>query len=226
MAEFLTEIMPNVMDKLPKFFESLGDTLLMVGWSGVFSLLFGTVLGIVLVACKQGGILENRVVFHVVDKLVNFFRSIPFIILLAGLLDLTRFIMGTAIGVKGAIVPLIFGTTPFYARQMESALSEVGDGLIEAAQAMGDSPLQIVFRVYLRESVSSIVRVTTITLVSLIGLTAMAGAVGAGGLGDFAIRYGYNRNQTDVTYISVVAIVILVYLIQLAGSLIVKSTKH
>jgi D-methionine transport system permease protein len=170
--------------------------------------------------------LENLIIYQITDKVVNFFRSIPFIILLAGLFQLTRLIMGTAIGVRGAIVPLIFGTTPFYARQIETALSEVDGGLVEAAQAMGDSPLQIIWRVYLRESIPSIVRVTTITLVSLIGLTAMAGTVGAGGLGDFAIRYGYNRSQTDVTYFSVVVIVILVYLIQGAGSLIVKRTKH
>jgi D-methionine transport system permease protein len=226
MVEILNNLMPNVMSKLPTFFESLLDTIIMVCWSGVFSLIFGTVLGIILVVCRRGGILQNAVAYQVVDKVVNFFRSIPFIILLAGLLDFTRFIMGTAIGVKGAIVPLIFGTTPFYARQIESALSEVDDGLVEAAQAMGDSPLQIIWRVYLRESIPSIVRVTTITIVSLIGLTAMAGAVGAGGLGDFAIRYGYNRNQTDVTYFSVVTIVILVYLIQGVGSLIVKRTKH
>jgi D-methionine transport system permease protein len=226
MVEFLNTVMPNVMSKLPTFFESLRDTVIMVCWSGVFSLVLGIVFGVILVVCRRGGILQNAVVYQIVDKVINFFRSIPFIILLAGLIDFTRLIMGTAIGVRGAIVPLIFGTTPFYARQIESALSEVDKGLIEAAQSMGDSPLQIIWRVYLRESIPNIVRVTTITIVSLVGLTAMAGTVGAGGLGDFAIRYGYSRNQTDVTYFSVVTIVIIVYLIQGAGSLIVKKAKR
>ena len=226
MDRFVSAFMPNMIDKFPKFFEALCDTLLMVAWAGIFSLAFGTLLGIVLVVCKKGGILESSAVFQIVDKAVNFFRSIPFIILLACLIDLTRFIMGTAIGVRDAIVPLIFVTTPFYAGQIESALSELDAGLVEAAQSMGDSPLRIIFRVYLREGASSIARVTTITLISLIGLTAMAGAVGSGGIGDFAIRYGYNRHQTDVAYFSVAAIVILVYFIQMLGSQVVKRTKH
>lgn len=217
MVGILNALLPNMADKYPQFLKALLDTIIMVLWSGSFSLLFGTFLGVVLVICKKGGILQNKPLFQITDKLVNLFRSIPFIILLAGLLNVTRFIMGTAIGVKGAIVPLIVGTTPFYARQIETALSEVDCGLVEAAQAMGSSNLEIIFRVYLKESTASIIRGTTITLVSLIGLTAMAGAVGAGGIGDFAIRYGYNRHQTDVTFLSVAAIVLLVYLIQLIG---------
>ena len=226
MQELLTNIMPNMVDKIPTFFKALLDTLIMVGWSAVFSFTIGTVLGIILVVCKKGGLLQNILLFQIVDKAVNLFRSIPFIILLACLMDLTRLIMGTAIGVRGAIIPLIFGTTPFYARQIETALSEIDTGLVEAAQSMGDSPVQIIFRVYLKEGMASIIRGTTITLISLIGLTAMAGAVGAGGIGDFAIRYGYNRHQIDVTYVSVVAIVILVFLIQMIGSRIIKYVKH
>ncbi|MEG1972241.1 MAG: ABC transporter permease subunit [Oscillospiraceae bacterium] len=161
-----------------------------------------------------------------VDKVINFFRSIPFIILLAALIPLTRFIMGTALGVKGAIIPLVFGTVPFFTRQIESALLEIDGGLIEAAQSMGNSPVQIVTRVYLREGIPSIVRATTITFISLVGLTAMAGAVGAGGLGDFAIRYGHNLGQQDVTIVTVIILLITVNIIQGIGSAIIKKTTH
>ncbi len=126
---------------------------------------------------------------------------------------------------QGAIVPLVFGAAPFYARQTEQALSEIDSGLIEAAQSMGESVPKIIFRVYLKESVPSIIRGTTLTVISLIGLTAMAGAVGAGGIGDFAIRYGYNRNQFDVTLVSVVTLVILVGAVQLIGGFIVRKTS-
>ena len=142
------------------------------------------------------------------------------------LVPLTRLIMGTAIGVKGAIVPLIFGTVPFFARQMESALSEVDSGLIEAAQSMGSSPIAIIFRVYLKESVAPIARGTTITAISLISLTAMAGAVGAGGLGTYAIQSGYYRNKLDIIYVSVILLVILVGIIQATGNFIVKKSTH
>ena len=160
------------------------------------------------------------------DKLINFIRSIPFIILLTAVMPLSRLIMGTAIYVRGAIVPLVFGTVPFFTRQVESALAQVDKGLVEAALAMGSSPLEIVFRVYLRESIAAIARGTTITLISLIGLTAMAGVVGAGGLGDFAIRYGHDRNMTDVTYVTVLVVFLLVSLIQFIGGRIVKKNTH
>ena len=175
---------------------------------------------------RPGGILENRVVYQILDKLINFIRSIPFIILLTAVMPLSRLIMGTAIYVRGAIVPLVFGTVPFFTRQVESALAQVDKGLVEAALAMGSSPLEIVFRVYLRESIAAIARGTTITLISLIGLTAMAGVVGAGGLGDFAIRYGHDRNMTDVTYVTVLVVFLLVSLIQFIGGRIVKKNTH
>ena len=214
------------MDKTDKFWGSLSDTLLMTLWSGGLAFLIGGILGVLVVITRKGGILENAVVFRILDVVINFFRSIPFIILLAGLIGLTRLLMGTAIGVRGAIVPLVFGTAPFYARQTEQALSDLDNGLIEAAQSMGTSVPGIVFRVYLRESIPSIVRGTTLTVISLIGLTAMAGAVGAGGIGDFAIRYGYNRNQFDVTIVSVITLVLLVGIVQLIGGLIVRKVSH
>jgi D-methionine transport system permease protein len=226
MQGFLSSLFPNVLSKLPDFYESINDTLIMVGWSGSISFILGLVLGIVLTVTKKGGILQNQALFQILDKIINFFRSIPFIILLASLIPLTRLISGTAIGVDGAIVPLVFGTVPFFSRQIESALAELDSGLIEAAQSMGSGPLEIIFRVYLKECIPSIARGTTITAISLIGLTAMAGAVGAGGLGDFAIRFGYQRNQIDVTYASVIVLVGMVSIIQIVGNTIVKKNSH
>jgi D-methionine transport system permease protein len=162
----------------------------------------------------------------VVDKVVSLFRSIPFIILLTLLLPLTRIIMGTAIGVEGAIVPLVFGCTPFFARQVESALSQVDHGLVEAALSMGNSPLRVVWSVYLRESIPSIARGATITAISLLSLTAMAGVVGAGGLGNFAVMYGHDRNMVDVTWVSVIVLVIMVGIIQAVGNLIARKATH
>ena len=217
---------PNVMARLPEFWKAFRDTLTMFGIAGAFVLLFGLFFGVLLVTTRRGGILENAVVFQVLDKAINVFRSIPFIILLTLLLPLTRLIMGTAIGVKGAIVPLVIGTTPFFSRQVEAALSEISPGVIEAAESIGMSPVGIIFRVYLREGIPMLARAATITAISLIGSTAMAGAVGAGGLGDFAIRYGHNRFMVDVTWVTVAALVLLVCAVQIVGSLIAKLTTH
>lgn len=226
MQEFLNRIIPNVMSKLPEFYLSIGQTLDMAVRSGIISFVLGLFLGILITVTKRDGILQNLVVYQILDKLINLFRSIPFIILLAALVPLTRLIVGTAIGVKGAIIPLIFGTVPFFSRQIESALAEIDGGLIEAAQSMGSGPIGIIFRIYLRESIAAITRVTTITAISLVGLTAMAGAVGAGGLGDFAIRYGHDRNQIDVTYVTVLTLVFFISIIQGIGTLIVKKSTH
>lgn len=217
---------PNVMARLPEFYKAIRDTLTMFGIAGAFVLLFGLFFGVLLVTTRRGGILEKPVIFHILDKAINVFRSIPFIILLTLLLPLTRLIMGTAIGVKGAIVPLVIGTTPFFSRQVEAALSEISSGVVEAAQAIGMSPAGIIFRVYLREGIPMLARAATITAISLIGSTAMAGAVGAGGLGDFAIRYGHNRFMEDVTWVTVAALVLLVCIVQIIGSLISKLTTH
>ena len=226
MLDILNNLMPNVMADLPRLYQSIIQTFVMLFYSGIISFFVGGFLGILLIVTKRFGIMENIIVYEVLSKLINFFRAIPFIILLAMLVPLTRFIMGTAIGVKGAIIPLIFGTVPFFARQIESALSEVNPGLIEAAQSMGSSPIAIIFRVYLKESIAPIARGTTITAISLIGLTAMAGAVGAGGLGTYAIQSGYYRNKLDIIYVSVILLVILVGIIQAIGNFVVKKATH
>ena len=226
MQEFLNKYFGNVMAKLPDFYGSILDTLRMTGRAGAIAFVGGLFLGVVLTVTKEGGILQAKALYQVLDKIINFFRSIPFIILLAALIPLTRLISGTAIGVEGAIVPLVCGTIPFFARQIESALAEMDPGLVEAALSMGSSPVEIIFRVYLKECIPGIVRAVTITAISLIGLTAMAGAVGAGGLGDFAIRFGYQRNQTDVTLASILVLAGLVSVIQLAGNMAAKKHTH
>lgn len=226
MLELIGKILPNVIKHPEYFFNALLETLIMVLWSGIISFVIGLFLGVVLTVSKKGGIFQNKILWQVLDKIINLFRSIPFIILLTGLMPLSRLIMGTAIGVKGSIVPLIFGCVPFFTRQVETALAEVDEGIVEAAVSMGLSNLDIIFRVYLKESIGPIVRGTTITIVSLVGLTAMAGAVGAGGLGNYAIMYGHDRNQLDVTWLTIFILVIAVSLIQAAGNRIIKKNKH
>lgn len=218
--------LPNVSQVLNEFYLSIIETLEMVFVSGIVSFVLSLIIGIVLVVTKKEGLLENGIVFNLFDKLINLFRSIPFIILIAALIPITRLISGTAVGVQGTIFPLIVGITPFFSRQIESALSEVDDGLIESGTAMGLSPFQIIFSIYLKEGIPSIVRVTTITIISLIGLTAIVGVVGGGGIGDFAIRYGYQMNQLDATYLSIVVLLIFVSIVQIIGTLIIQKTTH
>ena len=200
-------------------------TLQMLGIAGGISFILGTLFGVLLVVAKKGGILENIFIYNILDKLINWIRSIPFLILLILLIPVSRAIMGTGIGVAGAIIPLIFGTTPFFSRQIESAIAELDSGLIEAALAMGKSPLEIIFSVYLRESIPSIARVTQITAINLIALTTFAGAVGAGGLGDFAIQFGQNLRLTDLLWVTIIIIIILVSIIQGIGNIVIKLTK-
>ena len=226
MQELLVNLFPNVTAKFPDFLEAIADTLLMVIWAGALSFVLGLTLGVLITVTKPGAILANKVVYQILDKLISLFRSIPFIILLTWVMPLSRAIMGTAIYVRGAIVPLVFGAAPFFTRQVESALAELDPGLIEAALSMGSSPAEIVFRVYLRESVASIARGATITAISLLNLTAMAGVVGAGGLGDFAIRYGHDRNMTDVTNVTVFVLVIIVCIMELIGNRVVRKNTH
>ncbi len=226
MQELISKLLPNLVSKWPDFLEAIRDTLLMEVWAGAIAFVLGLGFGIILTVTKPGGILENKVVFKTLDLLTNLFRSIPFIILLTALMPLSRVIMGTAIYVRGAIVPLVFGSVPFFTRQVQSALAQTDDGLIEAAEAMGLSPADIIRRVYLRESIGPLARATTITAISLLGLTAMAGAVGAGGLGDFAIRYGHDRNMTDITWVTVIVLIIAVSLVQVVGDSIAKKHTH
>lgn len=226
MLKLMETYTPNLLDYSDEFIKSIGETLQMLFLSGIYSFIAGLFLGTLLVVTRKGNILENSLVHQVIDKLVNLFRSIPFVILITALIPLTKLIVGTFIGVKGAVFPLVIGCTPFFIRQVDMALSDIDSGLVEAAQAMGISPVGIIFRVYLKESIPALARSTTITAISLLGLTAMGGAVGGGGLGSFVIRYGHNRFYQDITYVSVVVILILVSIIQFIGNLIIKKTSH
>ncbi len=214
----------NIVTLWPVFLKSLGETITMVAISSAIGLAIGLVLGICLVVFAKGAIIENLPLYFVIDKVTNFFRSIPFIILLALLIPLTRLIVGSAIGVKGAIVPLTFSVIPFYARQVESVLNSLNKGVIEAAISLGFTRFQIIL-VYLSESLPGLISTTTITIISLIGLSTMAGAVGAGGIGDFAIRYGYQRSLEDVTVVCVLFLVIFISLIQKTGDLLAKRAS-
>lgn len=226
MIELLQKIMPHVVEKYPELIKCTIQTLQMVFQSGSISFCIGLVFGIILTVTRKNDILENAFIYQLFDKVINIFRSIPFVILLAALIPLTRAVVGTAIGTKGAMIPLVFGTVPFFSRQIEAALAQLDRGLIEAGRSMGNSPWEIIFRIYLKESIPHIARATTITFISLIGLTAMAGSIGGGGLGDFAIRYGYQRNQTDITYVTVIILLIFVFALQALGNLLTKKTTH
>ena len=226
MSEFLAKIMPNVLKTQTVLWNGILETLQMVGISGLISAGFGIVFGVILVVTQKDSILECNIVYQVLDKLINVFRSSPFVILVAMLLPVTRALVGTSIGTKGAIFPLVVATVPFFSRQIHSALCEIDPGVVEAAQSMGSSPLEIILRVYLREGLPGMIRGATITLINLITLTAIAGCVGAGGLGSYAIMYGFNRSQTDVTYVTVIIILALVTIIQSLGSRITEKLSH
>lgn len=226
MAESLNKLFPNIVPLWSEFLKAVYETVLMVVWSGLISFILGLAIGIVLIVTKKGGLLENLSVYQILDKIINFLRSIPFIILLTWVIPLSRLFMGTSIGIEGAIVPLIIGVTPFFSRQVEAALSEIDWGLIEAANAMGTHPVDIILGIYLKESISALSRATTITIITLINLTAMAGVVGAGGLGDFAIRYGHDRNMSDITWVTVFTVFVMVSIVQIVGNWVAKTNRH
>ena len=194
--------------------------------SAVFAGILGLILGVALLITDEQGILPQKHFYYILDKLVNLFRSIPFVILLAVIGPFTKLVVGQTIGPTGALVPLIVGTAPFFARQVQLALVEVDPGIIEAAQAMGLSPWQIIYHVYLKEGLPELIRSATLTLISLIGLTAMAGAVGGGGLGNMAIAVGYQRFENDVTIVSMILILILVFIVQGIGDFAVRKLQH
>ncbi|MFC4709367.1 methionine ABC transporter permease [Enterococcus eurekensis] len=223
---FLQTYFPNVMEIPDEFIKATIETLYMSFWSSLIGGILGVFFGVILVVTRPGGILEQRGTFVLLDQTVNIVRSIPFIILLSLLVVFTRFIVGTSIGAKAALVPLTISVIPFFARQIEIALLEVDPGVIEAAESMGTSPLGIVFRVYLKEGLSGIVRVSALTFINIIGLTTMAGAVGAGGLGSLAITRGHNRYQTDVTIVAMLIILIFVFISQAISNLIIKKITH
>ncbi|MGE7184120.1 methionine ABC transporter permease [Peribacillus sp. NPDC006672] len=205
---------------------AFGDTLYMVAISLVFSGLIGLPLGILLVITRKGHILENKWIFNVLNPIINILRSVPFIILLVALIPFTRMIVGSAIGTNAAIVPLIFYAAPYIARLVENSLLEVDKGIIEAAQAMGATTWQIIYRFLIPEGLSSLILTFTTATIGLVGSTAMAGAVGAGGVGDLALAYGYQRFDTMTMVVTVAALVIIVQLLQSTGNFVSKKIRR
>lgn len=197
------------------------DTLLMLGGSLLFTVVFGLPLGVLLFLTGPRQLFDNGPLYALLSFVVNVLRSLPFIILLIVMIPITVVLTGTSLGVAGAIPPLVVGTTPFFARLVETALREVDRGIIEATQAMGATTRQIILNALLPEARPGIIAATTVTAITLVSYTAMAGVVGAGGLGDLAIRFGYQRFQTDVMVVTVVLLLVLVQILQSVGDRLV-----
>lgn len=202
------------------------DTVLMLAGSLVLTIIIGIPLGVLLFLSGKGRLAANPILHSVLSFAVNVLRSLPFIILLIVMLPVTVFLVHTSLGVIGAIPPLVVGTAPFYARLVETALREVDNGVVEATEAMGGSVFQIVTRALLPEAMPGIIAGATVSAIALVGYTAMAGVVGAGGLGDLAIRFGYQRFQTDVMFVTVVLLLILVQILQMLGDRLVAKVSH
>lgn len=211
---------------LALFWDAFLETLIMVGISGAIATLAGIPLGLLLTVTGPGHILERPLFNRTLGVVVNAVRSTPFIILMVAIIPLTRFITGTSIGTAAAVVPLAIAAIPFVGRLVEASLREVDGGLIEAAQAMGARPLQIVVKVLIPEALPGIINGLTITLVSLIGFSAMAGAVGGGGLGDLGIRYGYQRFMPEVMGTVVLILIVFVQLVQSLGDRLARRLNH
>lgn len=202
------------------------DTIVMTVLSTLFAYAIGIPLGVLLILTAPGGLHPHRVFNSVLGWLVNIGRSIPFIILIVFMIPFTRAIVGTSLGVGGAIVPLTVAAAPFVARMVEQSLAEIDGGLVEAAQSFGAGTWQIITKVFLVESLPSLIRGASITFITLFGFVAMAGTVGAGGIGDIAIRYGYQRYQDDVMIVAIVLCVVIVQVAQSVANLIARKIDH
>lgn len=202
------------------------ETLQMTVLSAIFSYLAGLPLGIILAITKRGSILENRTVNTILGILVNIFRSIPFLILLVVLIPVTRFLTGSSIGTTATIVPLTVGAIPIVARMVESSLSEVDGGIIEAAKSMGASPLQVIWQFILPEAVPSLLLGAAINLATILGYSAMAGCIGGGGLGAIALNYGYYRYQSEILFLTVIILIVIVQIFQESGIWLSARKRH
>ncbi|MDQ0177752.1 methionine ABC transporter permease [Bacillus chungangensis] len=203
-----------------KVWEATIQTLYMTGVSVLITFILGIILGLLLFLTAKGNLWSNRYIYWLTAQIVNIFRSIPFIILIVLLIPFTKYVMGTMIGVKAALPALIIGAAPFYARMVEIALREIDKGVIEAARAMGAKTTTIIWKVLLPESMPALISGITVTAITLVGFTAMAGVVGAGGLGNLAYLEGFQRNRDDVTLVTTIIILLIVFIIQWIGDLI------
>lgn len=225
MADAIRNFIDSFKEYDDLYWKATVETFTMVGYALAISTVIGLFLGVVLVITRPNHILPQRVIYQVLNVIINILRSLPFIILMVAIIPVTKWIAGTSIGVDGAIVPLVFYTAPYLARLMESALLEVDRGVIEAYQAMGASRLQIITRVILKEARPGLILGLTIGTIGLIGATAMAGVIGAGGLGDVAIRFGYQRWEPEVMVTCVILLVVLVQAIQSLGEFIARKLR-
>ena len=203
--------------------KAFNETVFMTFYSTIFSVILGFILAVILTISAEDGLRPNKIIYKVLDVIINILRSFPFIILMVFIIPLTRAIVGTSIGKEAAIVPLTFAAAPFVARIIESLLREVDKGVIEAAKSFGASDFQIIFKVMLKEAVPSIVSGLTLTIISIIGYSAMAGTVGGGGLGYLAVSYGYQRFQKDVMIVTVIILIIIVQALQMLGNYLYKK---
>lgn len=226
LVQTIEQIAPNAWQIRDRVIESTWQTIYMTLIAAAIAGTVGIIIGVILVITNKGGIVQKPGFYARLEQSINTFRSVPFIILMALLAPITRILVGTTIGTTAAIVPLIVGIIPFYSRQVENALLEVDPGIVEAAESMGSSTLEIIFSVYLKEGLPSLVRVSAVSIINLIGLTTMAGVVGGGGLGDLAIARGYNRFQMDITIVSTLLIMIIVFITQWIGRILIRKTSH
>lgn len=203
--------------------KAFNETVFMTFYSTIFSVILGFILAVILTISAEDGLRPNKIIYKVLDVIINILRSFPFIILMVFIIPLTRAIVGTSIGKEAAIVPLTFAAAPFVARIIESSLREVDKGVIEAAKSFGALDFQIIFKVMLKEAVPSIVSGLTLTIISIIGYSAMAGTVGGGGLGYLAVSYGYQRFQKDVMIVTVIILIIIVQALQMLGNYLYKK---
>ena len=203
--------------------KAFNETVFMTFYSTIFSVILGFILAVILTISAEDGLRPNKIIYKVLDVIINILRSFPLIIFMVFIIPLTRAIVGTSIGKEAAIVPLTFAAAPFVARIIESSLREVDKGVIEAAKSFGASDFQIIFKVMLKEAVPSIVSGLTLTIISIIGYSAMAGTVGGGGLGYLAVSYGYQRFQKDVMIVTVIILIIIVQALQMLGNYLYKK---
>ncbi len=222
----LSNLIPNVIKFANVFPQAIVDTLIMLTVTGVVSFIIGLPVAVLVVVTKPGGIKPNRWIFWICDKIINLFRAIPFVILIPLMYGLTRAIFHTSIGIKSAFVPLIVGTIPFMARQLESAMEEIPEGIVEASTSMGMTCWQIITNVYLKQNIPGMIRGITIVLIAVIGQIAIVGTVGAGGLGDLAIRFGWQRQMSDITFVVLILLLIIISVIQFFGDWLVRKTTH
>lgn len=209
-----------------QFVQAMIDTFYMIGYSLLIGSLIGVPLGILLVVTRPKGIIENKLLFNIINPIINIVRSLPFIILLVAIIPFTRFIVNTSIGTAAAIVPLTIYVIPFIARLVENSILEVDDGIVEAAESMGATPLQTIWYFLIPEALGSLILSLTTAMISLLSASAMAGAVGGGGIGDLAISYGYERFDSFIMLVTVVVLIIIVQLMQSFGNWLAARVRR